>query len=247
MCRRLFSKPLAAWDGRTPTPAQRLRCATFLLQLLSSILKAERGASHPERSNYASASQGANTNGDDEIGCEWEREAPQACARASNAYLGGLVRAAAALKARGQGGDDRCSEEHVTVGLDGEDDAAIGFWVLSFLSDVLKCLRKDHWSCGDSDSTLVMGCKRKRDGEARGLEVVSCSPPSAAAAAVGIGTADVYVSNDDGRGSSGRVVDISGLAQLVAAFPVGRGNRAMDLALKWVEVIQASGCCWHEE
>lgn len=253
---RCSSKRFAVCWGEGTTAAQRLRCAIFLLQLLSNILKAERGASHPERSRNAPASQAASTTTtggstkkagstnttSDHNGCAWEREAAQACARASSAYLGSLVKAAAAaaaLKARGQsggGGDDHHRSEHATAvaALDGED---AGFWVLAFLSDVLKCLRKDRWRCGD-DPTLATGCKRTRDGEAREVKGVSRSPPSAAVAAGKAG-----VSSDDGRGSgpSGLAVDVSGLARLVAAFPVGCGKRAMDVALKWLEVTMASG------
>ena len=215
-----------------------------MLQLLSNILKAERGASHPERASNASASQAANTTTasstkkaasttSDENDCTWEREAAKACARASSVYLGSMVKAAATLKARGQGGDDDRRSEHIAAAaLDGED---AGFWVFAFLSDVLKCLRKDGRSRGDS--TLAVGYKRALDGEARGVKGVSRPPPSVAAAA---GKADV--SGDDGRrsGSSGLAVDVSGLAKLVAAFPVERGKRAMDLALKWLEVTTAS-------
>lgn len=241
-----FRNPLAAWGGRTA--AQRARCAVFLLQLLSNILKTERGASHPERSNHdASASQAARptddsakaalTSTNDEVGCEWETEAAQACAEASNAYLGRMVQAATALNARSRSdGDGRCGEHVAAVGLDGED---AGFWVFAFLSDVLKCLRKDKWSCGDSTFVTGGNPKRKRDGEATGIKVVSYSPPPPPPpAAEAVGTVDV--SDGDGRGSSGLVVDISALAHLVSAFPVGRGKRAMDLALKWLEVTQAS-------
>eukprot|EP00903_Cladosiphon_okamuranus_P010050 g9529.t1 len=231
------------------TTARRLRCAIFLLQLLSNILKAERGASHPERSRTTttSASRAADTTDDstkeaavsaasDEIDCRaWEKEAAQACARASNTYFTRMVQAAAVLKAaRGLGddGDDDRRSERVTAAaaLAGED---AGFWVLAFLSDVLKCLRKDNWSY--ERFAFVVGCKRARDGEARAIKLVSRAPLSPAAA---VGTADVDVSGEDGRDSSGLMVDFSGLARLVAEFPVGRGKGAMNLALKWLEVTQ---------
>ncbi|CAN0429653.1 unnamed protein product [Ectocarpus fasciculatus] len=43
-------------EGKRPL-AKRLRWTIYMLQLLSTVLKNERGASHPERSNHPSANQ----------------------------------------------------------------------------------------------------------------------------------------------------------------------------------------------
>lgn len=224
----------SAVGGREISTARRVRCAVFLLQLLSNIFKSERGASHPERTNHAKASEIASRQRDSENAVvEWENDAVQACARAANGYLGKMVQAATALKARGQSGDPNADRD--TGSLNAED---AGYWVLSLLSDMLKYLRKEKWSCGGS--SLTTGCKRQRDAPAR-REIVAASLPSSAALAEAMDAPEV------GEGDSpGLVVDFSSLAKVVAGYPLGRCEGAMDVALKWLEVTKASAFLfWH--
>lgn len=212
--------------GGELSTARRVRCAVFLLQLLSNIFKTERGASHPERTNHASASEFVTLQRDSESeACEFMNE----CARVINEYLGKMVQAATALRVRGQSGDPNA--DHVTGNLDAED---AGYWMLALLSDVLKYLRKDKWSCGGSSSPTT-GYKRQRDAQARGHEVVSASRPSSTALAEAMDAPEV----GEG-GSSELVVDFSSMAKMVAAYPLGRSNGTMDVALKWLEVTKAS-------
>ncbi len=220
-----FSFPVARTAVRVElSSAQRLRCAVFLLQLLSNVFKSERGASHPERTNRPSASEVASVQRDSKNAAfEWESDAVQACARATGCYLGRMVQAATALKARGESGDPNV--DHVSGSLTAED---AGYWVLALLSDMLKYLRKEKWSCGGS--SLATRCKRRRDAQARGREV-SASLPSSDARAEAIDAPDI---GEDG--SSGLVVNFSSLAKVVAGYPLGRSKGAMDVALKWLEV-----------
>ncbi|CAN0463837.1 unnamed protein product [Ectocarpus sp. 12 AP-2014] len=107
------------------------------------------------------------------------------------------------------------SSEDVEGSLGGAD---AGFWVLSLVSDILKCLRKRSWRFGDPSS--IVRCKRKRDGDLGGPETASDLPPSTTA----------VVSEQ---------LDVPGLAEVVPAVPVGNGMDSMDIVLKWVEVTQA--------
>lgn len=215
------------------TSTQRLRCSVFLLQLLSTILKSQRGASHPERSKHASAPLVADITADctkdkfaasDETHCEWEKEAARLCAKVANTYIDRMIRATTALTVGRRNVDP--FKDYVSESLGVAD---IGFWVFALSSDVLKHLRNSKWSYAHSIS--LMRCKRQRDGETRVLV-----PDSEAAGA-----------NDDGCASHRKVVsdvlDIPGLAEAVSAFPVGRSAGTMDAALKWLEVTQASNFC----
>ncbi|CAN0446179.1 unnamed protein product, partial [Ectocarpus sp. 8 AP-2014] len=198
--------------------AKRLRCAIFLLQLLSTVLKNERGASHPERSSHPAANQLPELPGDAPnpafaASDGWEKIAVLACAREATTYLVGMVEAATALMLGGRNG--ATSSEDVEGSLGGAD---AGFWVLSLVSDILKCLRKRGWRFGDPVS--FVRCKRKRDGDTGGPETASGLPSSTTA----------VVSEQ---------LDVPGLSEVVPAVPVGRGMDSMDIALKWVEVTQA--------
>ena len=220
--------------GSVQTIAQRRRCAVFLLQLLSNIFKSERGSSHPERANHGPASDSPSILQRDskkKAVLEWEKEAVQACAKVANGYLIKMVQAAAtATEARGESGDPNADQ--VAGSRLNEED--LGYWVFALLSDVLKYLRKDNWSCGGGSSSTTRWGKRQRDGERRGQRIVPALLPSPATPAEARGAPD-----DEGR-SSGLVVDFSSLAKVVAAFPLGRGKGAMDAALKWLEVTKAS-------
>lgn len=213
------------------TAIQRFRCPIFLLQLLSTILKSERGASHPERSKRASAPRVANNPGDnaneafaanDDTCCGWEREAAQTCAKVAATYIGRMIGATTTLMLGRRNLDP--INDHFSGSLDVAD---VGFWVFALSSDVLKHVRKSKWSY--AESTSLTRCKRQRGDETRGN---------------GAEAAGVVVSNDNGCGSSERgvsgVLDVPGLAEVVAAFPVGSGTGTMDVALKWLEVTQAS-------
>lgn len=206
------------------TATRRLRCPIFLLQLLSTILKSERSASHPERSPRVANTPGVSSKetfaADDELCSKWEREAAQTCAKVANTYIDRMIRATTALMVGHQ--NVTPIDGHVSGSLDLAD---VGFWVLALSSDILKHVRKSNWSYGDC--IPPMRWKRQRDGETRGSGVEVAGIP-----------------NDDGSGSPGRgvseVLNIPGLAEAVAAFPAGRGTGTMDVALKWLEVTQAS-------
>lgn len=212
------------------TAIRRLRLPIFLLQLLSTVLKSERGASHPERSPRVANTPGGSSKetfaADDEVCCEWEREAAQTCAKVANTYIDRMIRATAALMLGQQ--NVAPINGHVSGRLDVAD---VGFWVLALSSDILKHLRKNNWSYGDCTSPVR--CKRQRDDETRGSDVEVAG-----------------ILNDDGSSSSGRGVskglDFPGFAEAVAAFPVGCGTGTMDVALKWLEVTQASNLCWQQ-
>ncbi|CAM9492111.1 unnamed protein product [Ectocarpus sp. 13 AM-2016] len=197
--------------------AKRLRCAIFLLQLLSTVLKNERGASHPERSSHHTANHLPGLPGDAPKAATtanngWKKIAAQACAREASTYLVRMVEAATALMLGGRNG--AVSSEDVEGSLGGADAV---FWVLSLVSDILKCLRKRFWRFGDPSS--IVRCKRKRDGDAGRPETASDLPPSTTA----------VVSEQ---------LDVPGLAEVVLAVPVGSGMDSMDIELKWVEVTQ---------
>ncbi|CAM9334702.1 unnamed protein product [Ectocarpus sp. 4 AP-2014] len=212
---RLLSKRLNVEDERPL--AKRLRCAIFLLQLLSTLLKNERGASHPERSSHPTGNHLPGLPGDAPTAAVaanngWKKIAAQACAREATTYLIGMVEAATALMQGGRNG--AASSEDVEGSLGGAD---AGFWVLSLVSDILKCLRKRSWRFGDPSS--IVRCKRKRDGDAGRPETASDLPLSTT----------TVVSEQ---------LDVPGLAEVVPAVPVGSGMDSMDIVLKWVEVTQ---------
>lgn len=210
--------------------AKRLRSAMFLLQLLSTILKSDRGASHPERSNQPSvievgeppsASSKATLAPNHQTRSGWESVAAQVCADKSEMYLEKMVREATTL----------------VLGHQNADTNSAGFWVLSLVSDVLKGLRKRERSRGDPRPPS--GCKRKHCGEARGPKVA----PTLLSGTTAVAEMD-GIDNGDDDGSPGLVMsgqlDVSGVAEAIAAFPVGGGSGATDVALKWLEVTQVS-------
>ncbi|CAM9492998.1 unnamed protein product [Scytosiphon promiscuus] len=212
------------------TDNKRRRCAVFLLQLLSTILKSERGASHPERSNHPAKEEPAEPPAVSieavlapkaEVCSGWETVAAQACARTSKPYLEKMVREASRLS--------------TVLGDHNGDAGSIGFWVLSLLADVLKGLGKGKRGWGDV--CVRPRCKRNHLGETREVMVASSSLPSVTTVVETDSIADDDVGDSRDRSTSERL-DVTGVAEAVAAFPVEGGAGATDAALKWLEVIQ---------
>lgn len=210
-----------------------LRSATFLLQLCSTILKSQRGESHPERAGAPSPLQvdGASiTDREDSSKYhEGDRLAAQACAGLATPYLGKMVRVASVLMLEDLSGNNFPG---CTGGCHGGADAV--FWVLSLLSDVLKHLRKMEW--GRRVSVAPSSRKSGSDDETEATSVSreASKAVSAAGSEGGGGTNAWGVSNEV-------VPNELGLADLVEAFsavPVGRRLGTPDVALKWLEVAQ---------
>lgn len=137
-----------------------------------------------------------------------------------------MVEAATVLMLGGRNGAAKDVEGNV-----GGKDA--GFWVLSLVSDILKCLRKRSWRFGDPSSSVR--CKRKRDGDARGPETASGLPPSTTAV---VGRLDASKDHASDGAEVSEPLDVPGLAEVVVAVPVGSAMGSTDIALKWVEVTQ---------
>lgn len=202
---------------------QRVRCVIFLLQLCSTTLKTQRGASHPERAGRSAVLLTTSTNGtsaatSDLLASDGGTDAnavagithnnveagysmaANACAEIAVVYLHRILQAATNIlrkKIAGRTGERCCEVE----GL-GAADAV--FWVLSLVSDVLKHFFKREWTCGvASDSTTAKESITTGASSLENLELAS-------------------------------------LAAVVASIPIERGSGMVDVALKWLEVVQVS-------
>lgn len=229
-----------------------LRSATFLLQLCSTILKSQRGESHPERAvppplpqfdgtsipdREPEACGSAPTTSINSKCREGDRLAAQACAGLASPYLGKMIQVASVIML-----EDLIKSGNDDPGGTGarHDGADAGFWVLSLLSDVLKHLKKREWRCQVSAAR-----SSGKGGNDRDMEMDATDVPREASKASPIpaaGSVDDVINSSNARGVSDEVTPNSlGLADLVealSAVPVGRGSGSPDVALKWLEVAQ---------
>lgn len=230
------------------TANRKLQCATFLLQVCSTTLKSERGASHPERADQPCTviSSSTPTPTSPNIGCpntscvredgsstsstgSINRLAARTCAELALAYLSKMLVAASELMgaefAAGK------TDDAWTKGRHSGKDAV--FWVLSFVSDVLKHFSKQQWIFPGASSSEAQ--KHATDALRTPTEVTSAvtvtTTANSESAARDI---SIYVNK-----TSSDKFDVEGLAGVVADVPVQYACGMEDVALKWLEVIQA--------
>lgn len=226
------------------TTRRRLRCAIFLLQLCSTILKSERGASHPERAKKKPLAVANDRRRDQEYEGEfardgtnrkkWEVAAASKCAEVTGQYVGRIIEALSIAKAEGTFGKAEVVGEH--------KEANVAFWATSLLSDVLKHARRRNQCFNDRDDAIRMKIETPggRESTAPDPSVHPSKPLVANGAGASIGDGpppNVFVNHNSQHGG----LDICSLAKAVFDIHGMSATRAVDLSLKCLEVIEVSG------
>lgn len=223
------------------TATRRLRCATFLLQLCSTILKTGRGSSHPEcaeqpldppRTSGGDAALEGNKCGASADNSREDRLMPtaDACAELASECLVGIVENASEIMRKYR--SDATSE----YSAEPCDSVDIMFWALSLVSDVIKNFARRRWTCRG-------GTGRVFPEREAGLvnKTVSGTSASQASQTVDDARHNTVPIGDEASSEIGScldILDISRLVRVIAAVPIETGSHMVDVALKWLEVTQ---------
>lgn len=229
-------------DLGTKSTSRRLRCLTFLVELCCALLKDGKENSllnRVDRLPSVHSSEGSSAtfaNVDPGAGATLrERQiassnvpAGHSCAKFATQYLNEMLRGANAIMRVEcdalDTADSYAANEHA-----GKDAV---YWVLVLVSDVLKYFARHRWT--------VPGCevlpRPECEGEIGVLSLYTRDNPNIEP---GVSTCQ-ELGNGSVIKTPSKVLDLAKLVQVVTALPVKRGLGMVDVALKWLEVTQAS-------